>query len=38
MRYLKGLSKNLFDGKLPEDIVDHYTQKRSVTTPLPPKL
>jgi radical SAM superfamily enzyme YgiQ (UPF0313 family) len=38
MRYLRGLSKNLFEGKLPEDIVEHYSRKSSVTTPLPSKL
>jgi hypothetical protein len=38
MRYLRGLSKDLFDGKLPEDIIQHYSRNRSVTTPLPSKL
>jgi hypothetical protein len=38
MRYLRGLSKNLFEGKLPEDIIEHYSRKKSVTTPLPSKL
>jgi hypothetical protein len=38
MRYLKGLSKNLFEGKLPEDIIEHYSRKKSVTTPLSSKL
>ncbi|HET7644127.1 MAG TPA: radical SAM protein, partial [Nitrososphaeraceae archaeon] len=38
MRYLRGLSKNLFDGKLPEDIIEHYSRSRSVTTQLPPRL
>jgi hypothetical protein len=38
MRYLRGLSKDLFEGKLPEDIVEHYSRKRSVNTPLTSKL
>jgi hypothetical protein len=38
MRYLRGLSKDLFEGKLPEDIIEQYSRKRSVTTPLPSKL
>jgi radical SAM superfamily enzyme YgiQ (UPF0313 family) len=38
MRYFRGLSKELFNGSLPEDIVDHYSRKRSVTASLPPKL
>ena len=38
MRYLRGLSKDLFDGKLPEDIIEQYSRTRSVTTPLPSKL
>jgi radical SAM superfamily enzyme YgiQ (UPF0313 family) len=38
MRYLRGLSKDLFDGKLPEDIIEQYSRSRSVTTPLPSKL
>jgi radical SAM superfamily enzyme YgiQ (UPF0313 family) len=38
MRYLRGLSKDLFDGKLPEDIIEQYSKSRSVTTPLPSKL
>jgi hypothetical protein len=38
MRYFRGLSKELFNGSLPEDIVEHYSRKRSVTASLPPKL
>lgn len=38
MRYLKGLSKELFNGQLPEDIVERYSRKRSVTKPPPPRL
>jgi radical SAM superfamily enzyme YgiQ (UPF0313 family) len=38
MRYFRGLSKELFNGRLPEDIVDHYARKRSVTASLPAKL
>jgi radical SAM superfamily enzyme YgiQ (UPF0313 family) len=38
MRYLRGLSKDLFEGKLPEDIIQQYSKNRSVTTPLPSKL
>jgi hypothetical protein len=38
MKYLRGLSKDLFAGQLPEDIVARYTNKRSVTAPLPKKL
>jgi hypothetical protein len=38
MRYLRGLSKDLFEGKLPEDIIEQYSKNRSVTTPLPSKL
>ena len=38
MRYLRGLSKDLFDGQIPEDIVDRYTRQRSVTAPVPPRL
>jgi hypothetical protein len=38
LRYLRGLSKDLFDGKLPEDIIEQYSKNRSVTTPLPSKL
>jgi radical SAM superfamily enzyme YgiQ (UPF0313 family) len=38
MRYLRGLSKGLFDGKPAEDIVSKYVKPRSVTAPMPPKL
>jgi hypothetical protein len=38
MKYLRGLSKDLFAGQLPEDIIGRYTNKRSVTAPLPKKL
>ena len=38
MRYLRGLSKDLFHGQLPDDIIARYTNKRSVTAPLPKKL
>src|SRR5918911_1370252 len=31
MRYFRGLSKELFNGSLPEDIVDRYSRKKSVT-------
>jgi hypothetical protein len=33
MRYLRGLCKDLFNGKLPEDIVDRYSRSRSVAAP-----
>ena len=38
MRYLRGLSKGLFEGKPAEDIVAKYVRPRSVTAPMPPKL
>jgi hypothetical protein len=38
MRYLRGLSKNLFNGQVPEDIVARYSGKRSVTASTPPRL
>ncbi len=38
MKYLRGLSKGFFDGKLAEDVVAKYVKNRSVTAPLPPKL
>jgi hypothetical protein len=38
MRYLRGLSKELFNGRVPEDIVERYSRKRSVTASLPPRL
>ena len=31
MRYLRGLSKDLFNGQVPEDIVERYSRKRSVS-------
>lgn len=33
MRYLRGLSKDLFNGTLPEDIMEKYTRSRSVNAP-----
>ena len=38
MRYLRGLSKQLFNGQVAEDIVDRYARKRSVTTTSSVKL
>jgi len=38
MRYLKGLSKHLFNGQIPEDIVEKYSRSRSVSESLSPKL
>jgi hypothetical protein len=38
MRYLRGLSKELFDGQVPEDIVARYSGKRSVTATAPGRL
>ena len=38
MRYLRGLSKQLFNGQVAEDIVDRYARKRSVTTASSVKL
>jgi hypothetical protein len=38
MRYLRGLSKNLFSGRPPEEIVSKYSRRKSVTASLPPKL
>ncbi|HYY86099.1 MAG TPA: radical SAM protein [Nitrososphaeraceae archaeon] len=38
MRYLKGLSKQLFNGQVPEDIVEKYARSRSVSASLSPKL
>jgi hypothetical protein len=38
MRYLKGLSKQLFNGQVPEDIVEKYSRSRSVSASLSPKL
>jgi hypothetical protein len=31
MRYLRGLCKTLFNGQTPEDIVDRYARKKSIT-------
>ena len=33
MRYLRGLCKDLFNGRLPEDIVEKYARSRSVSAP-----
>ena len=33
MRYLKGLCKELFNGKLPDEIMEQYSRSRSVTAP-----
>jgi radical SAM superfamily enzyme YgiQ (UPF0313 family) len=38
MKYLRGLSKDLFNGQLPEDIIARYSGKRSVTATAPPRL
>lgn len=38
MKYLRSQAKELFNGQLPEDIIARYTNKRSVTASLPPKL
>jgi hypothetical protein len=38
MRYLRGLSKQLFNGQTPEDIVETYARKKSVTTSPMPRL
>jgi hypothetical protein len=38
MRYLRGLSKELFKGQVPEEIVERYAKKKSVTTSMPQKL
>jgi hypothetical protein len=38
MRYLRGLSKDLFNGQIPEDIVDRHARKRSATAPVPSRL
>jgi len=34
MRYLRGLCKELFNGKLPEDIIEKYARSRSVNAPV----
>jgi hypothetical protein len=31
MRYLRGLAKQLFNGQVPEDVVERYSRNRSVT-------
>jgi radical SAM superfamily enzyme YgiQ (UPF0313 family) len=31
MRYLRGLAKQLFNGRIPEEVVDRYSRSRSVT-------
>jgi len=33
MRYLRGLCKELFNGRLPDEIIAHYSRSRSVTAP-----
>lgn len=33
MRYLRGLCKNIFNGKTPDEIIDKYARSRSVTSP-----
>jgi len=33
MRYLRGLCKDLFNGRTPEEIMDKYARSRSVTAP-----
>lgn len=38
MRYLRGLSKELFNGQVPEDIVERYSRKQSVTATMPSRL
>jgi hypothetical protein len=38
MKYLRGLSKELFNGQIPEDIVERYSRKRSVTAAALPRL
>jgi hypothetical protein len=38
MRYLRGLSKELFSGQVPEDIVNRYSKKKSVTATAPRRL
>src|SRR5919202_443614 len=38
MRYLRGLSKELFNGRIPEDIVARYSGKRSVTATAPRRI
>ena len=38
MRYLRGLAKQLFNGQVPEDVVERYSRNRSVTAPMPQHL
>ena len=38
MRVLRGLSKDLFNGQIPEDIVERHARKRSATAPVPSRL
>jgi hypothetical protein len=38
MRYLRGLCKTLFNGQTPDDIVDRYARKKSVTASPMPRL
>ena len=33
MRYLRGLCKELFNGRLPDEIMEHYSRSRSVNAP-----
>ena len=33
MRYLRGLCKDLFNGRMPEDIIEKYARSRSVAAP-----
>jgi len=33
MRYLRGLCKDLFNGRMPDEIIDKYARSRSVTAP-----
>jgi hypothetical protein len=38
MRYLRGLSKELFNGQVPEDIVERYSRRQTATATLPSQL
>jgi len=33
MRYLRGLCKDLFNGRLPDEIIEKYARSRSVNAP-----
>jgi len=33
MRFLRGLSKDLFNGRMPDEIMDKYARSRSVNAP-----